>query len=94
MGQIHFPEPDSTHSDADPAHLVVELDVHPARIRRQQLDGADAADRQGFQHGDASAAGLAHLFGARRAFPPLVILLEQVERLPGGQDRQRLPNVT
>lgn len=68
--------------------LVVKLHVHPAPIRGPQVDRAHAADGQRLQNGDVAAAAA---YAAPP--PPLVILPEQVQGLPGCQNRQWLPHV-
>ena len=59
------------------------------------MDGAHAADGQRFQNGDAATARL-FVFIHRQAvgaFPPLVILSEQVQGLPGRQGCQGRPDI-
>lgn len=72
--------------------LVVQLDVHPAPVRVPQLDRAHAADGEALQHREGAAARLT-LRLATGPLPPLVVLLEQVEGLPGCQDGQRSPGI-
>lgn len=74
------------------AHLVVQLDVHPTMVSWTQLHRAHAVYRQRFQHIHAAAATAAAL--GRWALPPLVVLQQQVEGLPGGQHCQWVPAVT
>lgn len=69
------------------------------------MERADAADGEGLQHGESAAAGLVRglvlglilglilVLGFRGPLPPLVVLPEQVERLPGCQDGQGFPGV-
>lgn len=76
--------------------LVVQLDVHPAAVAAPQAERADAADGKALQQGEGAAARLGLVLVLGRAggpLPPLVVLLEQVERLPGRQDGQRFPGV-
>lgn len=73
------------------AHLVEQLHVHPAAVRGPEVERAHAADGEALQHGEGAAAGLA-LRQLAGPLPPLVVLLEQVEGLPGGQDGQGLPD--
>lgn len=81
-----------TCSCSSHSHLVEELDVHPAPVCGPEVERADAADGEALQHGEPAAASLA-LRQLAGPLPPLVVLLEQVEGLPGRQDGQRLPDV-
>lgn len=72
------------------SYLVVQLQIQPALVWRPHVHGAHAADGQRLQQREPPAGGLSAAVAA--ALPPLVVLFQQVQRLPGRQHRQGRPN--